>query len=153
MMQENVFFFLQTKNKVKYLYDNISVKEGLALMKKHKYTAMPIINKEGYYIGTISEGDFLWYLLDHPDLHMSDLEQMEINTLIRNDFTPAVQIGIPTEELFKQSLKQNFVPVVDDRNIFIGIVTRQSIISYLMDKEKNYNFLEELNKESNTLKA
>lgn len=96
MMQENVFFFLQTKNKVKYLYDNISVKEGLALMKKHKYTAMPIINKEGYYIGTISEGDFLWYLLDHPDLHMSDLEQMEINTLIRNDFTPAVQIGIPT---------------------------------------------------------
>ena len=57
-MQENVFFFLKTKNSVKYLYDNISVEDGLALMRKHKYTAMPIINKEGVYVGTITEGDF-----------------------------------------------------------------------------------------------
>ena len=77
-MQENVFFFLKTKNSVKYLYDNISVEDGLALMRKHKYTAMPIINKEGVYVGTITEGDFLWYLLDHPSIHKEDLEQMEI---------------------------------------------------------------------------
>ena len=56
-MQENVFFFLKTKNSVKYLYDNISVEDGLALMRKHKYTAMPIINKEGVYVGTITEGE------------------------------------------------------------------------------------------------
>lgn len=54
-MQENVFFFLKTKNSVKYLYDNISVEDGLALMRKHKYTAMPIINKEGVYVGTLTE--------------------------------------------------------------------------------------------------
>lgn len=35
-------------------------------------------------------------------------------------------------ELFNRSLEQNYVPVVDDRNIFIGIVTRKTIISYLM---------------------
>ena len=58
-MQENVFFFLKAKNSVKYLYDNISVEDGLTLMRKHKYTAMPIINKEGVYVGTITEGDFL----------------------------------------------------------------------------------------------
>lgn len=50
--------FLKTKNSVKYLYDNISVEDGLALMRKHKYTAMPIINKEGVYVGTITEGIF-----------------------------------------------------------------------------------------------
>ena len=124
-MQENVFFFLKTKNSVKYLYDNISVEDGLALMRKHKYTAMPIINKEGVYVGTLTEGDFLWYLLDHPSIHKEDLEQMEIRELIRGDFT--------VDQLFAQSLKQNFVPVVDDRQIFIGIVTRQSIIQYLMN--------------------
>ena len=75
-MQENVFFFLKAKNSVKYLYDNISVEDGLALMRKHKYTAMPIINKEGVYVGTITEGDFLWYLLDHPSIHKEDLEQI-----------------------------------------------------------------------------
>ena len=128
-MQENVFFFLKAKNSVKYLYDNISVEDGLALMRKHKYTAMPIIN---------TEGDFLWYLLDHPSIHKEDLEQMEIRELIRGDFTPAVQIDVPVDQLFAQSLKQNFVPVVDDRQIFIGIVTRQSIIQYLMNNADKY---------------
>ena len=137
-MQENVFFFLKTKNSVKYLYDNISVEDGLALMRKHKYTAMPIINKEGDYVGTITEGDFLWYLLDHPSIHKEDLEQMEIRELIRGDFTPPVQIDVPVDQLFAQSLKQNIVPVVDDRQIFIGIVTRQSIIQYLMNNADKY---------------
>lgn len=138
-MQENVFFFLKAKNNVKYLYDNISVKDGLALMRKHKYTAMPIINKEGYYVGTITEGDFLWYFLEHPTIHQDDLEHMEIKELIRNDFTPPVKIDVPVNQLFEQSLKQNFVPVVDDRHIFIGIVTRQSIIQYLMNKTNEKN--------------
>lgn len=131
-MQENVFFFLKAKNEVKYLYDNISIKDGLELMHKHKYTAMPIINKEGFYVGTISEGDFLWYLVDHPTITTEQMEHMEIKDIIRSDFTPPVKMDVSIPDLFEQSLKQNFVPVVDDRHIFIGIVTRQSIIKYLM---------------------
>lgn len=131
-MQENVFFFLKTKNEVKFLYDNISIKDGLALMRKHKYTAMPIIDKDGYYVGVISEGDFLWYLVDHPNMTSEEIEHMEIRELIRKDFTQPVKMDVSIPDLFQQSLKQNFVPVVDDRNVFIGIVTRQSIIQYLM---------------------
>ncbi len=131
-MQENVFFFLKAKNEVKFLYDNISIKDGLELMRKHKYTAMPIIDKDGYYVGVISEGDFLWYLVDHPNTTSEEIEHMEIRDLIRKDFTKAVKMDVSVPDLFGQSLKQNFVPVVDDRNIFIGIVTRQSIIQYLM---------------------
>ena len=33
-------------------------------------------------------------------------------------------------------MEQNFIPVVDDFNHFIGIVTRKSIIKYLI-KNKN----------------
>lgn len=131
-MQENVFFFLKAKNEVKFLYDNISIKDGLELMRKHKYTAMPIIDKDGYYVGVISEGDFLWYLVDHPNTTSEEIEHMEIHDLVRKDFTQPVKMDVSVPDLFSQSLKQNFVPVVDDRNIFIGIVTRQSIIQYLM---------------------
>ena len=75
---------------------------------------------------------------DWPSIHKEDLEQMEIRELIRGDFTPPVQIDVPVDQLFAQSLKQNFVPVVDDRQIFIGIVTRQSIIQYLMNNADKY---------------
>ena len=32
------------------------------------------------------------------------------------------------------AVEQNFVPVVDDREAFIGIVTRQKIMEYCMEQ-------------------
>ncbi|MBQ2921320.1 MAG: CBS domain-containing protein, partial [Oscillospiraceae bacterium] len=34
------------------------------------------------------------------------------------------------EDLIERASKQNFIPVIDDRNTFIGIVTRRAIIKY-----------------------
>lgn len=132
-MNQNVFFFLKNKGEVKFLYDNISIEEGLKLMKKHGYTAMPVINKDGVYKGNINEGDFLWYLLERPEITVQDLENIPIKKLIRKEYMPAATINVDMNSLFEQSLKQNYVPIVDDRHIFIGIVTRQSIIQYLME--------------------
>jgi CBS domain-containing protein len=39
------------------------------------------------------------------------------------------------EELFEKATNQNFVPVVDDNNVFIGIITRKDIILYLANKD------------------
>ena len=88
------------------------------------------------YVGTINEGDFLWYFIDHPDTSYEELRDTPIKDLIRNDFTPPMMIDATLDELFAQSLKQNFVPIVDDRNIFIGIVTRSNILKYLMKTQK-----------------
>jgi CBS domain-containing protein len=35
------------------------------------------------------------------------------------------------EELLEQAMQQSFIPVVDDRGAFIGIVTRQTIMRKL----------------------
>ena len=34
------------------------------------------------------------------------------------------------EDLIDRAMEQNFVPVVDDRGQFIGIITRRDIIGY-----------------------
>ena len=135
-MQENVFFFLTMKKDVIFFYDHLSLEEGLRLMRKHGFTAMPVINTHGEYVGTINEGDFLWYFIDLPDARYEELRDTPIKDLIRNDFTPPMMIDATLDELFAQSLKQNFVPIVDDRNIFIGIVTRSNILKYLMKTQK-----------------
>lgn len=126
-MLDNVVFFLKPKDQVQLLYGMMSIQQGLDAMQEAHYTAMPVINQKGQYLGTLSEGDFLWHHLEHP--HNMDLE---IEKLIRKDFVPACTIDTNIDDLFQQALDQNFVPIVDDRNIFIGIVTRKSILSYLM---------------------
>ena len=40
------------------------------------------------------------------------------------------------DELIEAAMNQNFVPVVDDRGMFIGIVRRQAIIRYCYDKSR-----------------
>lgn len=86
-MLDNVVFFLKPKDQVQLLYGMMSIQQGLDAMQEAHYTAMPVINQKGQYLGTLSEGDFLWHHLEHP--HDMDLE---IEKLIRKDFVPLVPL-------------------------------------------------------------
>lgn len=131
-MEQNIFFFLKNKKNTHYLYGNLSFAEGLRIFRESGFTATPVIDYQGHYLGTVTEGDFLYYIADHPHITQDEIAVVEISSLIRDGFMPAVPFNVSMSELFNRSLEQNYVPVVDDRNIFIGIVTRKTIISYLM---------------------
>ena len=55
----NILFFLTPKSEVAYIYDDQTLRQVLEIMEYHRYTAVPVINKQGKYIGTITEGDML----------------------------------------------------------------------------------------------
>ncbi|WP_067554240.1 CBS domain-containing protein [Faecalibaculum rodentium] len=128
-MGQNLFFFLTNKKQTSFLYDNLSLRDGMWLMREHGYTSVPVVAPDGEYKGAVTEGDFLYYLTDHPD---TDLDTITIGEILRPGFMHAVPFNVSMGELLAASLEQNFVPVVDDRNIFIGIVTRKNILAYLM---------------------
>ena len=46
----------------------------------------------------------------------------------------AVLITQSVEELITKTMDSNFVPITDDRGMFIGIVTRRSIIKHYYEK-------------------
>ena len=56
----NILFFLTPKSEVAFIYDDQTLRQALEIMEHHRYSAVPIINKLGKYIGTITEGDMLW---------------------------------------------------------------------------------------------
>ena len=136
----NIAYFLLPKNRVAYLYDDCTFRQGLEKMRHHGYTAIPVINRAGQYVGTVSEGDFLWKLLAHEqaplmEREMRDLESIPVRNLLKIDTYPSVGITVSMEDLLMSAMKQNFIPVVDDMGSFIGIVTRKDIIRYLAEKE------------------
>ena len=136
----NIAYFLLPKNRVAYLYDDCTFRQGLEKMRHHGYTAIPVINREGQYVGTVSEGDFLWKLLAHEqaplmEREMRDLESITVRDLLKIDTYPSVGITVSMEDLLTNAMNQNFIPVVDDTGSFIGIVTRKDIIRYFAEKE------------------
>ena len=130
----NVLMLLKPKETVKYIYDSNTLRQGVEKMRAHSYTAIPVISEKGQYVGTVSEGDFLYYILDVHDNSIRTKEKQHIRDILRPDFNPAVRIDVSMETLFERAENQNFVPVVDDLGTFIGIVTRQDIIRYFLQK-------------------
>ena len=128
----NIISLLIPKDNAAYIYDNCTVRQGIEDMKTHGYTAIPVLSKDGLYVGTVSEGDFLWNMLD-AEGGIEAMEDMLIADIIRPAFNPAANIYITMDELLKRAVQQSFIPVTDDRGYFIGIVTRQKIILTLMN--------------------
>ncbi len=132
----NIAYFLLPKNRVAYLYDDYTFRQGLEKMRYHGYTAIPVISRDGKYVGTVSEGDFLWRLLAdgrNGPCSMKDLEQLQVRDILRETQYLPVRITVSMEELLSSAMNQNFIPVVDDIGNFIGIVTRKDIIRYFAE--------------------
>lgn len=130
----NILFFLIPKHKVEYVFNDYSVRQVLEKLDAHSYTAIPMLDKEGHYIDTISEGDILMYIKHHKDLSLFNLEDVSIKEVKIRRSVQSITVNSNMEDLLELSLNQNFVPVVDDLNRFIGIITRRDIIKHFYIK-------------------
>ena len=132
----NILFFLTPKSEVAYIHDDESLRQVLEKMEYHKYSAVPIISRQGTYVGTITEGDLLWYIKNQLDLNLQEARRILITNVPRRSDNTPVSIDSNLEDLLDKAMKQNFVPVLDDKKSFIGIVTRKDIMKYFADKMK-----------------
>lgn len=130
----NILFFLTPKSEVAFIYDHDTLRQALEKMEYHKYSAVPMINRSGKYIGTITEGDMLWGIKNQLNLSLKEAEKVPITTILRRLDNRPVRADADMEDLIDKALNQNFVPVVDDQKNFIGIITRKDILRYFYDK-------------------
>lgn len=130
----NILFFLKPKSEVAYIYNDCTLRQVLETMEYHKYASIPMLNREGEFVGTITEGDLLWGIKSYKNLDIKSAETIFIRDFPRKANFDVVPADADMEDLVKTAMNQNFVPVVDDQNKFIGIITRRSIIEYCYDK-------------------
>lgn len=131
----NILFFLTPKSEVDYVYDDDTLWQTLEKMEQNRYTAIPIINHEdGTYVGTITEGDLLWDVKERYDLDLGNAEDMPILNIKRKRDNEPVEADADVEDIINKVMNQNFVPVIDDSECFIGIITRKDVMLYLTRK-------------------
>ena len=124
----NILFFLKPKSEVAFIYDYCTLRQVLETMEYHKYASIPMLNREGEYVGTITEGDLLWGIKSYQNMDLKRAENIFIQDFPRKADYEAVSADADMEDLLRKAMNQNFVPVVDDQKKFIGIITRKTII-------------------------
>ena len=60
----NIIRSLLRKTECPFFYDYKTVQQALRFMRSHGCVQVPVVNQDGRYLGTVSEGDFLWHIID-----------------------------------------------------------------------------------------
>ena len=130
----NILFFLTPKALCAYLQDDYSIRQALERMESAGFAALPILNKRGEYRGVLTEGDLLWAIKNLCYMDMRQAEAHRIMEIPRKKDHVPVKVTTNMHELVERAITQNFVPVVDDKETFIGLVTRGAIIRFCEQK-------------------
>ena len=132
----NILFFLTPKSEVAHIHSDNSLEKSLRKMEAAHYAAVPITDQKGHYVGTITEGDILSYIRKNAEKGLDNFDMIPIMRVDRRMDNEPVSIDANIEDLVGKAMVQNFIPVVDDNEIFIGIITRRDIIEFCYDKMK-----------------
>ena len=124
----NIAQIMIPKVSTAFLHEKDSVRQGMEIMFRHRYTAVPVLNAEDKYVGSVTEGDFLRHVMSVGITDVKEHEKYYIGDLVRRDFCPALEITADSADVVSTALEQNFVPIVDGRSYLCGIITRRGVI-------------------------
>ena len=134
----NIFTYLTPKNNTYYIIDNISVRQAIEKFDFYKFSVVPVIDENGKYINSISEGDLLCFIKNNNPISLKDLEKIPLFEVPRYRTYECLSISSTFDEILNLSLNQNFIPIIDDRGMFIGIIKRKDIIKHLLELTKKH---------------
>ena len=129
----NLLFFLTLKAVCSYLYYDYSIRQAIERLESIGYSALPILTRAGVYRGSLTEGDLLWAIKNVCEMDMSKATEHTIMEIPHRRDNAPVNVTTDMAELVRSATDQNFVPVVDDKGDFIGIVTRRAILRHYME--------------------
>ena len=132
----NILFFIITKDRIDYVFENFTLRQTLEKMDNSGFTSLPVLNEKGEYVTTVTEGDILRHIKNLGHFSLRDAEKIPLSSVVIKRNVKSIKIYSNIEDLIELVLEQNFVPVVDDMNHFIGIITRKAVISHLASQLK-----------------
>lgn len=130
----NLLQYLTPKSQTSYINANCTVRQAVEKMDFHKFSILPLIDDDGRYVSSISEGDLLRYIKNEHNFNVRNAESAKVTDVERYRPYKACPMTAETKEVFELLLEQNFVPIVDGRGMFCGIVKRKSILEQIYNE-------------------
>ena len=127
----NILRFILPKSSVEYIYTTSSVRQALEKMRYHHYVAIPVLDEEGIYVGTLRNDDLFKYFFDNGSFDYKAAERDSVMKILDKEYSKPLYHSASVNELIENVKEHNFVPVVDDRGCLCGIVTRGAVMEFL----------------------
>ena len=91
----NLLFFMTLKQDVVFVYEDWTVRQALEKMEKYRYSTVPVLARDGRYVGTLTEGDLLWGIRRIQKEKNLEVEEMPLSGIPRRrDYEALLPIRI-----------------------------------------------------------
>lgn len=130
----NIIAYLTPKENTFYLDSKSTIRQALEKYDYHKFTVIPLVDESGKYVATVSEGDILRFIKNHAHFDIKLAENTLLVTIEKYRPFKTLDINCTDQEIIMLSMEQNFIPIIDDRGMYIGIIKRKDVIRYLYKK-------------------
>jgi predicted transcriptional regulator len=128
----NILRFMIPKSLVEYIDTSSTVRQALEKMRYHRYVAIPVLDEEGMYVGTLRNDDIFKYFLENGNFDSRAAERDSVMSILDKSYSKPMYHNASVNELIENVKEHNFVPVVDDRGCFIGMILRRDVLNFLL---------------------
>ncbi len=113
-----------------------TVRQAMEKMKFHRYVAVPVLDSEGVYAGTLRNDDIFRYFSENGKFDYKSAEKDRVASIIDRTYAKPLYHTATVEEMIDSVTEHNFVSVVDDRGCFIGMILRRDVLNFLSEYYK-----------------
>ena len=127
----NILRLMIPKSSVEYIGIQSTVRQALEKMRYHHYVAIPVLDDDGVYVGTLRNDDIFKYFLKNGKFDSRAAERDSVMSILDKEYSKPLYHSASVNELINNVMEHNFVPVVDDRGCFIGMILRRDVPNFL----------------------
>ena len=108
----NIFTIITPKIQTVFIDSESTIRQALETFDFHKFNVVPLVDEEGKYVSTLSEGDILRYIKNEVKFDLEKAESVKVSTIEKHRSYEAITIDSSFDDILRLSINQNFVPIV-----------------------------------------
>lgn len=153
LIQEKSGSFLIPASRIAFVQDNNPLYHAFLILTKVKYSKIPVLDKDRRVVGLLSLAMITDKMLQTDQISTDILNQLKVRDVMQTKFDKINFVQTTLETQLHLLVDNAFLPVVDDKGVFQGLLTRREWIkafNYVVHTfDNHYEVTEKPNFEEN----
>lgn len=128
LIQEKSGSFLIPASRIAFVQDDNPLYHAFLILTKVKYSKIPVLDKEKRVVGLVSLAMITDKMLQTDEISIDPLNELKVKDVMQKDFDKINFVNTTLEAQLHLLIDNAFLPVVDDRGVFQGLLTRREWI-------------------------
>lgn len=120
--------FLIPASRIAFVNEDNPLYHAFLILTKVKYAKIPVLDNQQRVVGLLSLAMITDKMLKTDKISLAPLNELKVKDVMQTDFQKINFIETTLEKQLHLLINNAFLPVVDDRGVFQGLLTRREWI-------------------------